>query len=114
MTNPTARTTVTSTSKQVSRLKLYGYGEDPRVPNEGDILIVSETYIREADNRQDIEFEILLRGSDMTFVKRSVDKAFEMFEANKDYLRQPATQYVAKRSPIPAHVGLLDSLRSHG
>lgn len=113
MTNPTARTSVTSTSKQVSRLKLYGYGEDPRVPNEGDILIVSETYVREAGNHQDIEFEILLRGSDMSFVKRAIDAAVEMFEANKDYLRQPATKFATKRSLALAPVALLDSLR-HG
>ena len=114
MTNPTARTSVTSSSKQVSRLKLYGYGEDPRVPNEGDLLIVSETFIREARNRQEIEFEILLRGSDMSLFKSKVDAALELYELNKDYLRQPATIYKPKRSQALDPVALLDSLRSHG
>jgi hypothetical protein len=104
---------VTSKSKQVSRLKLYGFGEDPRVPNEGDLLIVSETFLRESGNQQDIEFEILLRGSDMFLMKAKVDAAVKLYEENKEYLSQPATTFV-KRSPIPAHVALLDSLRSHG
>jgi hypothetical protein len=94
-------------------LKLYGFGEDPRVVNEGDLLIVTETTLREANNFQDIEFEINLRGSDMFALKAKVDAACALYEENKDYLRSPATAFV-KRSPIPAHVALLDSLRSHG
>ena len=112
MSNPTAKTAVRSVSKQVSRLKLYGYGEDPRVPNEGDILIVSETYLRESGNQQDIEFEILLRGRDMFMVKEKVDAASALYEANKDYLSQPATRVIRNQLPIPAT--LLDSMRSHG
>lgn len=113
MTNPTARTSVTSSSKQVSRLKLYGFGEDPRVVNEGDMLIVSETTLRETGNFQDIEFEIMLRGSEMFALKEKVDAAVKLYEENKEYLSRPATTFT-KRSPIPAHVALLDSLRSHG
>jgi hypothetical protein len=112
VSNPTARTKVTSSSKQVSRLKLYGYGEDPRVPNEGDLLIVSETFLRESNNQQDIEFEILLRGNDMHAMKAKVDAAFAMFEANKDYLRQPATKINRSLPQTPA--ALLDGLRNHG
>ena len=113
MSNPTARTKVTSHSKQVSRLKLYGYGEDDRVPNEGDLLIVSETFLRESGHQQDIEFEILLRGNDMFMMKAKVDAAVAMFEANKDYLRQPATRTVS-RSPAQNPAALLDGLRDHG
>ena len=112
MSNPTARTSVTSHSKQVSRLKLYGFGEDSRVPNEGDLLIVSETFLRESNNQQDIEFEILLRGNDMYAMKEKVDAAFAMFEANKDYLRQPATKINRSLPQTPA--ALLDGLRNHG
>ena len=113
MSNPTARTSMTSHSKQVSRLKLYGFGEDPRVPNEGDLLIVSETFIREAGNQQEIEFEILLRGSDMFAMKAKVDAAVELYEANRDYLSQPATKTISRNLPhYPA--ALLDSLRLHG
>ena len=112
MSNPTARTSVTSHSKQVSRLKLYGFGEDPRVPNEGDLLIVSETFLRESNNQQNIEFEILLRGNDMHAMKAKVDAAFAMFEANKDYLRQPATKINRNLPQTPA--ALLDGLRNHG
>jgi len=113
VSNPTARTSVTSKSKQVSRLKLYGFGEDPRVPNEGDLLIVSETFLRESGNQQDIEFEILLRGSDMFLMKAKVDAAIEMFNANSDYLRQPATRSISRSLP-QSPAALLDSLRSHG
>lgn len=113
MTHPSARIAVTSKTKQLARLKLYGYGEDNRVPNEGDILIVSETYLREANNHQDIEFELLIRGSDMWMMAEKVKAALELYEENKDYLKQPATQIVS-RSLSHQVVGALDDLRSHG
>lgn len=57
----------------------------------------------------------------MVFMKQKIDAACELFEANKDYLRQPATAYVAKqrearviRNPLLAPAAILDGLRSHG
>ena len=114
MTSPTARTKVTTSSKQVARLKLYAFGEDPRVPNEGDLLIVSQTFIRETNNQQDIEFEILLRGSDMIHMKKAVDAAIELYQANEEYLRQPATRVIPKHNPVHPAVAILDGLRRHG
>ena len=48
----------------------------------------------------------------MYAMKAKVDAAFELFEANKDYLRQPATKINRSLPQTPA--ALLDGLRNHG
>jgi hypothetical protein len=48
----------------------------------------------------------------MYAMKAKVDAAFALFEANKDYLRQPATKINRNLPQTPA--ALLDGLRRHG
>lgn len=114
MAHPSARVTVVSKTKQSARLKLYGHGEDDRVANEGDLLIVSETYIRDANNHQDIDFELIIRGDCMFAMLAKVQAAFELYEANKDYLKQPATRIVSRSLPHQVIAQQLDAIRSHG
>ena len=103
MTSPSARVAVTSTQKSVSRLKIFNYGDDPRVANEGDLLIVSENHLGEAGTASAVQFEITIRGRDMVFFKEYVDRALGLWDSNKEYLLQPATRlldpnaYVSKR-----------------
>ena len=92
MTSPSARVAVTTTQKSVARLKVFNYGEDPRVANEGDLLIVSENSLGEAGTQSQVQFEITIRGRDMGSFNQSVEKALGLWEANKDYLLQPATR----------------------
>ena len=92
MTSPSARVAVITTQKSVARLKVFNYGEDPRVANEGDLLIVSENSLGEAGTQSQVQFEITIRGRDMSAFNQSVQKALGLWEANKDYLLQPATR----------------------
>ncbi|MEI6845239.1 MAG: hypothetical protein WCK79_08095 [Actinomycetes bacterium] len=92
MTSPSARVAVTTTQKSVARLKVFNYGEDPRVANEGDLLIVSENSLGEAGTQSQVQFEITIRGRDMESFNQSVQRALGLWEANKDYLLQPATR----------------------
>ena len=95
MTSPSARVAVTTTQKSVARLKVFNYGEDPRVANEGDLLIVSENSLGEAGTQSQVQFEITIRGRDMGSFNQSVQKALGLWEANKDYLLQPATRLLS-------------------
>ena len=95
MTSPSARVAVTTTQKSVARLKVFNYGEDPRVANEGDLLIVSENSLGEAGTQSQVQFEITIRGRDMSAFNQSVQKALGLWEANKDYLLQPATRLLS-------------------
>ena len=63
--NPTGRITVTTESHAVTRFQMYGFGEDVRVPNEGDLLLVSENYLSDAGKVEKVSTELLLRGRDL-------------------------------------------------
>jgi hypothetical protein len=106
--NPSARVTVTSQSKSVARLRLYGYGEDPRVANEGDLLIVSETALEDAGVGSTTEFEITVRGKDMKHLAAKVNAALELYNENADYLSQPASRVM---SSAERAIGILDAGR---
>ena len=95
MTSPSARVAVTTTQKSVARLKVFNYGEDPRVANEGDLLIVSENSLGEAGTQSQVQFEITIRGRDISAFNQSVKKALGLWEENKDYLLQPATRLLS-------------------
>lgn len=82
--NPMSRVTVKSEAKTFSRLKLYNYGEHPEIANEGDLLIISDA--------TDIEFRITVMGRDVAMLEEQVHKACELYEANKEYLSQPASR----------------------
>ena len=112
MTNPSGRVTMTTTSKSVSRLRIYNYGEHPNVANEGDLLIVSENTLGEAGQGSHVEFELTIRGRDITAFQRYVDKAVKLWDENKDYLLQPATRVIS--NPALRTIGLLDDLRKNG
>jgi hypothetical protein len=85
--NPMSRVTVKSEAKTHSRLKLYNYGEHPDIANEGDLLIVSDA--------TDIQFQITVMGRDVSMLEEQVHRACELYEANKEYLSQPASRVVA-------------------
>ena len=85
--NPMSRVTLKSEAKTHSRLKLYNYGEHPDIANEGDLLIVSDA--------TDIQFQITVMGRDVAMLLEQVQAAVDLYEANKDYLSQPASRVVS-------------------
>lgn len=111
MTNPSGRVTMTTTSKSVSRLRVYNYGEHPNVANEGDLLIISENTLGEAGQGSHVEFELTIRGRDITIFQKYVEKAVKLWDENKDYLLQPGTRVIS--NPAQKAVGLLDALRKN-
>jgi len=82
--NPMSRVVVKTNAKHNSRLHIYNHGEDDRVVNEGDLLIVS--------SGGDVDFEITIKGRDMFIMLEHVQKAMGLWDANKDYLSKPATR----------------------
>ena len=106
--NPTGRITVTTETQTISRFRLYGYGEDARVPNEGDLLLISESYLSEAGKVEKVELELLLRGKDLWMFSEKLASAMALYEVNKDWLRQPATKQV---TPARRAVAYLEERR---
>lgn len=89
MSRPSARVAVKIQAHQSTRIRVLAYGEDDRVPNPGDLLLIST--VGDGVNGS-IEMAVLLRGHEMSLLARDVNAAAMLFEANKEWLRQPATR----------------------
>ena len=84
--HPMTRVKVTTHANNNSRVRIYNHGEDDRVINEGDLLIVSEG--------SDVDFEITIRGRDISILQAHVAKAVKLWDENKDYLQRPASRVI--------------------
>ena len=97
--NPTGRITVTTETNSVSRFKLLGFGDDPRVVNEGDLLMISEMFLNEADKSEKVTLEVMLRGRDLYLFSEKLAASISLYESNKEYLERPVSRVV---TPISA------------
>ena len=90
---PSARLALRVEAQASTRIALYQYGEDDRVPNPGDVLLVSIM----GDGREDrIEFAQLLRGKDIALVAKAMLRAQQLYALNEDWLTQPVSRRVSK------------------
>lgn len=62
---PTGMVNVVSTAQLQGKLELFGFGQDIRAINPGDLLIVTSDYVGEGFHKQKVEFTLRLRGRDM-------------------------------------------------
>jgi len=85
-TNAVARVSVVLSTKASTGVSLLHYGEDPRIPNPGDLLLVSFL-----GDQGGIEFAVLIPGSRMGIVAAAAFIALDDYEANKEWLTAPAS-----------------------
>jgi hypothetical protein len=74
------------------RLSCYGFGEDDRAINPGDLLIVGKQWLRENSKLVETEFVLSLRGRDMAYFVEHAQHAQELWVDNKDWLNAPMTR----------------------
>ena len=85
-TNAVARVSVVLSTKASTGVSLLHYGEDDRIPNPGDLLLVSFL-----GDQGGIEFAMLIPGSRMGIVAAAAFIALDDYEANKEWLTAPAS-----------------------
>ena len=90
--HPSGTVTVTSSAVTHGRLTCYGYGQDDRVINPGDMLIVGSNFMRDGSKVIETEIAIRLRGRDLSYFFDHVVDALRMWQENKDWLQAPASQ----------------------
>ena len=98
MSNPSARVSMSTKSDSTVRLHLYNYGEDERVINQGDLLIVSETLTHENGVVNAIEFELTIKGKDLSSLAAYVTRAQQLWDENSEYLSRPVTTIAPDRA----------------
>lgn len=89
---PTGTVTVTSSAVTNGRLTCYGYGQDDRVINPGDLLILGSNFHQENMKQIETEIAIRLRGRDLSYFFDHVVDALRLWQDNKAWLQAPASQ----------------------
>jgi hypothetical protein len=80
---------VVSNARLEGKLSIYGYGQDDRIPNPGDLLIVTTNWIKENARTQEIEFSLRIRGRDMALFVEAAKEALMLWNDNKHWLQAP-------------------------
>jgi len=87
--HPNGFVSVTSSSMMHGRIEVFGYGQDERAINPGDLVIVTTDYLMENAHRQKIEFSLQLRGRDMHLFEDASRTARLLWDDNKHWLNAP-------------------------
>lgn len=85
---PSAMVAVRTQASERVRLRVLRYGEDDRIPNPGDLLILAN--MGDALS-QLVELAVVIPGRDMQTMARAVNAAVLEYEANKAWLQAPVT-----------------------
>ena len=83
---PSGMVNVTSTAQLQGKLELFGFGQDIRAINPGDLLIVTSDYVGENFHRQKVEFTLRLRGRDMHLFVDAAKIAQALWVENEHWL----------------------------
>jgi hypothetical protein len=86
---PTGMIEVTTTSRLDGRISVFGYGQDERIPNAGDLLLVCKNDLQENFKNQAIEIALRVRGRDMALLHEATTNALLLWEQNKEWLQKP-------------------------
>jgi hypothetical protein len=89
---PSGTVTVTSSAVTNGRLTCYGYGQDDRVINPGDLLILGSNFHQENMKQIETEIAIRLRGRDLSYFFDHIVDALRLWQDNKDWLQAPASR----------------------
>jgi len=103
--NSSGRIRATTEVNFKSSMVAYVYGEDDRVVNPGDLLLVMSQSEPGDRNQSNIrKFEISVNGNQMASLLAQVKRAADLFELNEEWLRNPASK---PATPLTADVLIL-------
>jgi hypothetical protein len=83
---PSGMVNVVSTAQLQGKLELFGYGQDARAINPGDLLIICTDYVGENLHKQKVEFTLRLRGRDMYLFEAAAHTAQLLWIENEHWL----------------------------
>ena len=89
---PSGMIEVVSNARLEGKLNVYGFGQDDRIPNPGDLLIVTTNWIKENARTQEIEFSLRIRGRDMALFVEAAREALLLWNDNKHWLQASMSQ----------------------
>ena len=91
----TSRIVATSQVNIKTRLRAVVFGEDERVINPGDLLLIAEKSEPSEGRGESLDrFEIYINGRDMQGILGQVERAAWLYRQNKDWLTLPSSRYL--------------------
>ena len=88
---PHGTVNMTSHHKMDGALACYGFGEDDRAINPGDLLIVGSNWLRENQKLIETEFCLRIRGRDIAYFIAHAIEAGHLWDDNKEWLNAPSS-----------------------
>jgi hypothetical protein len=102
--NSAGRIRATTEVNFKSRMDAYVFGEDDRVVNPGDLLIVmSEAGPGDRLGNNIRQFEISIAGDQMDNLFDQVTRAKDLFDLNREWLKTPASTPGTGRIAVDEH-----------
>lgn len=104
MNNSAGRIRATTEVNFKSRMDTYVFGEDDRVVNPGDLLIVmSEAGPGDRLGNNIRQFEIVVNGDQMSGLLEAVTRAKDLYDLNRGWLKSPASTPAVSRIAVDEH-----------
>jgi hypothetical protein len=97
---PHGTVNMTSHHKMDGALACYGYGEDDRAINPGDMLIVGSNWLRENSKIIETEFCLRIRGRDIAYFIAHAIEAGHLWDDNKVWLNAPSSRIIGVDPPL--------------
>ena len=83
---PSGTVNMTTHQRMDGKLTCYGFGQDERAINEGDLVIVGTNWFQENQSMIETEFALRIRGRDMAYFLAHAQLAADLYADNKDWL----------------------------
>jgi hypothetical protein len=104
MTNSAGRIRAMTEVNFKSRMETFVFGEDDRVVNPGDLLIVmSESAPGDRLGNNLRQFEIVVNGDQMSGLLEAVTRAKDLYDLNYGWLKSPASKPGVSRIAVDEH-----------
>lgn len=87
------RVSVSSYVSRRSNVEILSFGDDNRVINEGDLLMLWVKDDTSGNLGSKTVVELYIRGSDLAELRAKVEEATALYELNKDFLCSPVARY---------------------
>ena len=88
---PSGTVDMTTHQRIDGKLSCFGYGQDERAINPGDLMIIGSNWFKENQRLVETEFALRIRGRDMAYFLEHSQIAHDLYQDNKHWLSAPSS-----------------------
>ena len=88
---PSGTVDMTTHQRIDGKLSCFGYGQDERAINPGDLMIIGSNWFKENQRLVETEFALRIRGRDMAYFLEHSQIAHDLYQDNRHWLSAPSS-----------------------